>query len=55
MRLNKKLKTAVLLFLFISMHLFAQKSLVKIEGVVKSDSIFMTYVRSCILYFFRKY
>ena len=41
MRLNKKLKTASLLFLFISIHLFAQKSLVKIEGVVKSDSIFL--------------
>lgn len=41
MRLNKKLKTASFLFLFISMHLFAQQSLVKIEGVVKSDSIFL--------------
>lgn len=41
MKLNKKLKTASLLFLFISMHLFAQKSIEKIEGVVKSDSIFL--------------
>jgi hypothetical protein len=41
MKLNKKLKITTLLFLLISMHLFAQKSLVKIEGVVKSDSIFL--------------
>lgn len=41
MKLTKKLKTASLLFLFISVHLFAQKSLVKIEGVVKYDSIFL--------------
>lgn len=41
MKLNKKLKTVSLLFLFISMHLFAQKSLVKIEGIIKSDSIFL--------------
>jgi len=41
MKINKKFKTASLLFLFIGMHLFAQKSIVKIAGTVKSDSTFL--------------
>ncbi len=41
MKLNKKNIITALLFLFISVQLFAQESLVKIEGFVKSDSIYL--------------
>lgn len=41
MKLKTKLNTATLFFLILSISLFAQNSLVKIEGVVKNDSIFL--------------